>query len=121
MENREKRVTRRQLEKSVKDKQVELKSNLRDAKAISKTASEEARDFQTKSIFGSVKFLHEPLFTPKELMTMNSESTKLWSNPKLKICKKYFMRQIIQTRKIYPQFFQVQRLKPNAPSTKRSL
>ena len=68
LENREKRDTRRQLEELVKEKQVELKSNLRDAKAISKTASEEARDFQTKSIFGSVKFLHEPLFTPKELM-----------------------------------------------------
>ena len=70
LENREKRDTRRQLEKLVKEKQVELKSNLRDAKAIFKTASEEARDFQTKSIFGSVKFLHEPLFTPKELMTI---------------------------------------------------
>ncbi len=70
LENREKRDTRRQLEELVKEKQVELKSNLRDAKAISKTASEEARDFQTKSIFGSVKFLHEPLFTPQELMTI---------------------------------------------------
>ncbi len=70
LENREKRDTRRQLEELVKEKQVELKSNLRDAKAIFKTASEEARDFQTKSIFGSVKFLHEPLFTPKELMTI---------------------------------------------------
>jgi hypothetical protein len=70
LENREKRETRRNLEKLVKEKQVELKSNLRDAKAISKTASEEARDFQTRSIFGSVKFLHEPLFTPKELMTI---------------------------------------------------
>lgn len=70
LENREKRDTRRQLEKIVKEKQVELKSDLRDAKAIFKNASEEARDFQTRSIFGSVKFLHEPLFTPTELMTI---------------------------------------------------
>ena len=70
MENREKRNTRHQIEKLVKEKQVELKENLRDATAISKTAFEEARDFQTRSIFGTVKFTHEPLFTPKELITI---------------------------------------------------
>lgn len=70
LENREKRNTRREIEKLVKEKQVELKENLRDAKAIYKTATEEAREYQTKSIFGTVKFTHEPLFTPKELMTI---------------------------------------------------
>lgn len=70
LENREKRDTRRQLEKIVKEKQFDLKTNLRDAKTISKIASEEARDFQTRSIFGTVKFLHAPVFTPQELMTI---------------------------------------------------
>ena len=70
LENREKRNTRREIEKLVKEKQIELKEDLRDAKAIYKTTAEEARDYQTKSIFGAVKFTHEPLFTPKELITI---------------------------------------------------
>jgi hypothetical protein len=70
LENREKRNTRREIEKLVKEKQIELKENLRDAKAIYKTTAEEARDYQTKSIFGTVKFTHAPVFTPKELITI---------------------------------------------------
>jgi hypothetical protein len=88
LENREKRDTRRQLEKSVKEKRIELKNGLRDAKAISKTASEEARDFQTRSIFGTVKFLHEPLFTPKELMTIELRIDRTTSKSEAKNLQK---------------------------------
>ena len=70
LENREKRNTRREIEKLVKEKQIELKEDLRDTKAIYKTTAEEARDYQTKSIFGTVKFTHAPVFTPKELITI---------------------------------------------------
>ena len=70
LETSEKRNTRREIEKLVKEKYIELKENLRDAKVIYKTTAEETRDFQTRSIFGTVKFLQEPLFTPKELMSI---------------------------------------------------
>ena len=70
LETSEKRNTRWQIEKLVKEKQIELKENLRDAKAIYRTTAEEARDYQTKSIFGTVKFTHEQLFTPKELIAI---------------------------------------------------
>lgn len=88
LENREKRNTRRQLEKLVKEKHIELRENLRDAKSITKTAAEEARDFQTKSIFGTVKFTQEPLFTPKELMTIELRINQTESKSEAKSLQK---------------------------------
>ncbi len=90
LENREKRNTRREIEKLVKEKQVELKENLRDAKAIYKTAAEEAREYQTRSIFGAVKFFNEPLFTPKELMTIELRAGQTESKSEAKNLQKIF-------------------------------
>lgn len=70
LENREKRNARRALEQLTKEKHRELKENLKSAKTISKFAAEAARDYQTRSIFGAVKFNHDPIFTPQELMTI---------------------------------------------------
>ena len=70
LENREKRNHRRQVEKFIKEKNTELKENLKSAKIFSKTAAEETRDYKTKSFFGSTGYTHAPLFTPKELMTI---------------------------------------------------
>ncbi len=69
-ENREKRRTRHEIEKQIKVKQFELKENLVGAKSLFQTAHDAAREYQTKSFFGSIKYLQTPLFTPKELMTI---------------------------------------------------
>lgn len=70
LENREKRNHRRQVERFIKEKNTELKEHLKSAKIFSKTAAEETRDYKTKSFFGSVGYAHAPIFTPKELMTI---------------------------------------------------
>ncbi len=70
LENREKRRTRRHLEKLVKEKGSELKENLKSAKDLLKVSGEIANDFKTKSFFGATRYLHTPLFTPKELITI---------------------------------------------------
>ncbi|MGI8543292.1 MAG: hypothetical protein ACR2MD_07390, partial [Aridibacter sp.] len=86
IENREKRHYRHQVEKLIKEKNTELKENLKSAKIFSKTVSEETRDYKSKSFFGKVNYIHAPLFTPKELITIElrikqteskSEATKL--------------------------------------------
>lgn len=86
LENREKRRTRNTLEKIVKEKSIELKENLKSAKDLLKVAGEIAADFRTKSFFGGTHYLYQPIFTPKELMTIElrvaqtenkSEATKL--------------------------------------------
>lgn len=79
LENREKRRTRNTLEKLVKEKGSLLKENLNSAKDLFKVAGEIAADYKTKSFFGATHYLHTPIFTPKELMTielriMNTEN-----------------------------------------------
>lgn len=68
LENREKRRTRHTLETLVKEKGSELKENLKSAKDLLKVSGEIAGDFKTKSFFGATRYLHTPLFTPKELI-----------------------------------------------------
>ena len=70
LENQEKRNHRRQVEKFIKEKNTELKENLKAAKIFSKIAAEETLDYKTKSFFSTEKFLQAPLFTPKELITV---------------------------------------------------
>jgi hypothetical protein len=70
LENREKRRTRRHLETIVKEKGIELKENLKSAKYLLKVSGEIANDFRTKSFFGATRYPHTPLFTPKELITI---------------------------------------------------
>lgn len=70
MDNREKRRMRSDIEKILKDKTLDLKENLKAAKIFSKTAAEESRDYIAKSLFGKVRFIHEPLFTPIELLSI---------------------------------------------------
>ncbi|HLM62121.1 MAG TPA: hypothetical protein VK308_15045, partial [Pyrinomonadaceae bacterium] len=69
-ENREKRRTRREIEKQIKIKRLELKENLDGAKSIFQTATDAAREYQTRSFFGAQQYHQPPLFTPKELMTI---------------------------------------------------
>ena len=89
LENREKRRTRNTLETIVKEKGAELKENLKSAKDLLKVSGEIAGDFKTKSFFGATRYLHTPLFTPKELITIElrisqteskSEAAKLAKN-----------------------------------------
>lgn len=86
LENREKRRTRNTLEKIVKEKGLELKENLKSAKDLLKISNEFTVDYKTKSFFGAARYLHQPIFTPKELITIElrimntdnkSEATKL--------------------------------------------
>ncbi len=85
-ENREKRRTRHSLEKIVKEKESELKENLKSSRELLKIAGAETGDYKQKSFFSAVKYNHAPVFTPKELMTLEiriretenkSEATKL--------------------------------------------
>lgn len=85
-ENREKRRTRHSLEKIVKEKESELKENLKSSRELLKIAGAETGDYKQKSFFGAIKYNHAPFFTPKELMTLEirirqtenkSEATKL--------------------------------------------
>jgi hypothetical protein len=69
-ETSEKRRTRRALEKLVKEKESELKENLKSAREMLKVAGAETVDYKQKSIFGSVKYSVVPVFTPKELITL---------------------------------------------------
>jgi hypothetical protein len=70
LENREKRRTRNALETIVKEKGTELKENLKSAKDLLKVSGEIAGDFKTKSFFGATRYLHTPIFTPKEVITI---------------------------------------------------
>lgn len=69
-ENREKRRTRHALEKLVKEKESELKENLKSAGEMLKVAGAEAVDYKQKSFFGAVKYKVAPVFTLKELVTL---------------------------------------------------
>lgn len=69
-EHLEKRRTRNEIEKQIKIKRLELKENLDGAKSIFQTATNAAREYQTKSFFGAKQYHQTPLFTPKELMTI---------------------------------------------------
>lgn len=69
-ENFDKRRTRWQLEKLVKEKSVELKENLRAARAMEKVAATDAAGYIQKSFFGALKFSHPPVFTPKETVAI---------------------------------------------------
>ena len=69
-ENREKRRTRHGLEKIIKEKESDLKENLKLARELLKIAGAETNDYKQKSFFGAVRYNHAPVFTPKELMTL---------------------------------------------------
>jgi len=69
-ENREKRRTRHGLEKTIKEKESDLKENLKSARELSKVAGAETVDYKQKSFLGAVTYTHAPVFTPKELMTL---------------------------------------------------
>ena len=69
-ENREKRRKRHSLEKIVKEKESELKENLKSSRELLKIAVAETGDYKQRSFFGAVKYNYAPVFTPKELMTL---------------------------------------------------
>ncbi|NJM52715.1 MAG: hypothetical protein HC846_04555, partial [Blastocatellia bacterium] len=54
----------------VKEKGIELKENLKSAKDLLKVSGDFTKDFKTKSFFGATHYLHTPIFTPKELITI---------------------------------------------------
>ncbi len=70
LENREKRRTRNTLEKLVKERSAELKENVKSANNLLQVARDIAGDFKAKSFFGGTRYHHPPIFTPKELITI---------------------------------------------------
>ncbi len=70
LETSEKRRTRHALEKQVKEKGAELKENVKAANNLLQVARDIAGDFKTKSFFGGTRYHHPPIFTPKELITV---------------------------------------------------
>jgi hypothetical protein len=81
IENREKRRTRHRIEKQVKEKTIELKENLKAAQSLFKVAAAETIDYKQKSFFGAVKYLHAPIFTPKELITLELRTKQTENKP----------------------------------------
>lgn len=61
---------RHALEKQVQIKNSQLKENVKAANNILQVAREIAGDFKTKTFFGETRYHHPPIFTPKELITV---------------------------------------------------
>lgn len=70
LESRELRKMRHALEKQVQIKNSQLKENVKAANNILQVAREIAGDFKTKTFFGETRYHHPPIFTPKELITV---------------------------------------------------
>lgn len=88
LENREKRRTRHALEKQVKERSAELKENVKSANNLLQVAREIAGDFKTKSFFGETRYHHQPIFTPKELMTIELQIIQTTSKSQAKNLQK---------------------------------
>lgn len=88
LENREKRTTRHTLEKQVKERSAELKENVKSANNLLQVAREIAGDFKTKSFFGGTRYHHQPIFTPKELMTIELQIIQTTSKSEAKNLQK---------------------------------
>jgi hypothetical protein len=88
LENREKRRTRHTLEKQVKEKGTELKENVKSANNLFQVARDIASDFKTKSFFGGTRYHHPPIFTPKELMTIELKIIQTTSKSEAKSLQK---------------------------------
>jgi MobL relaxases len=69
-ENRDKRKMRTDVEKLAKLKEIELKSDVSAAKMMLKTTNEETVNYKSRSIFGLIKYDVQPVFTAKELITI---------------------------------------------------
>lgn len=88
LETAEVRAARHQLEKQVEEKRSELKENVKSAKNLLEVAREIANDFKTKSFFGGTRYHHPPIFTPKELMTIELQIIQTTSKSEAKNLQK---------------------------------
>lgn len=70
LETAEVRAARHQLEKIVKEKGSLLKENLKSSYQLLKTAANNTKEFKTNSFFVGTQYLQKPIFTPKELITI---------------------------------------------------
>jgi len=89
-ENREKRRTRRELEKTVKAKESELKENLKSSRELLKAAAGETADYKQKSFFGAVSYTVAPVFTPKELVALEIRIKQTENKSEAKNLQKIF-------------------------------
>lgn len=69
-ETLEKRRTRHALEKIVREKESGLKESIKSANVLLKIAGAETTEQKQKSFLGTIKYNHAPIFTPKELVTL---------------------------------------------------
>lgn len=70
IENLDKRQARKEIEKLVELKETELKADVVVAKNMLNAAAEETMNYKSRTIFGSLKYHVEPIFTPQELLTL---------------------------------------------------
>lgn len=89
-ETSEKRRTRRELEKTVKAKESEIKENLKSSRELLKAAAGETVDYKQKSFFGAVSYTVAPVFTPKELVALEIRIKQTENKSEAKNLQKIF-------------------------------
>ena len=72
LEDRERRSTRNTLKGIIKEKEKELKTEVRAAKEMLATASKETVDYKKGKLFGPNVFTSTPIFTPQETVIIES-------------------------------------------------
>jgi hypothetical protein len=72
LEDRERRGTRNTLKGIIKEKEKELKTEVRAAKEMLATASKETVDYKNGKLFGPSVFTSSPIFTPQEMVVIET-------------------------------------------------
>ncbi|HRH41368.1 MAG TPA: relaxase MobL [Pyrinomonadaceae bacterium] len=88
LESREIRRMRRCVEKQIKAKHTELKDNIKAANSLLQTAREAAAEFKTNSFLSKNDVPYVPLFTPKELVTIELRVLQTTDNAEAKNLQK---------------------------------
>ncbi|MGB7208376.1 MAG: relaxase MobL [Pyrinomonadaceae bacterium] len=76
LEDRERRSTRNTLKSIIKEKEKELKTEVRAAKEMLATASKETVDYKKRKLFGPNVFTSSPIFTPQEMVVIESRTQR---------------------------------------------
>lgn len=79
---------RRCVEKQIKAKHTELKDNIKAANSLLQTAREAAAEFKTNSFLSKNDVPYVPLFTPKELVTIELRVLQTTDNAEAKNLQK---------------------------------
>jgi hypothetical protein len=106
LESRDLRKMRHALEKQVQIKSSELKEDVKAANNILQVARDIAGDFKTKTFFGGTRYHHPPIFTPKELITIELRIIQTTSQSEAKNLQKILDSADISQAKNLPAILQ---------------